>query len=93
MNREIAVSASSAAQQAQSSAAVDTSKTLLCTSLTAATVDGMLAEAQEAVAAGADIVELRLDYLENFDAQRDLPPLVTSCPLPVIVTYRPDWEG
>lgn len=69
------------------------SRTHLCTSLVATTVDGMLAEAQEAVANGADIVELRLDYLEDFSPERDLPRLVQQCPLPAIATYRPVWEG
>jgi len=67
--------------------------TKLCTSLTATTVQGMLAEAQEAQRAGADIVELRIDYLESFSPEADLPVLIQKCGLPVIVTYRPTWEG
>ena len=66
---------------------------LLCTSLVASSVAGMLGEAQEAVQNGADVVELRLDYLEGFDAERDVPLLLAGCPLPAIVTYRPVWEG
>ena len=39
----------------------------------------------KAVANGADIVELRLDYLDwSFDASRDLAPLLAECPVPVI---------
>jgi 3-dehydroquinate dehydratase/shikimate dehydrogenase len=68
-------------------------RTHLCTSLVAPTVDGMLAEAQEAVQNGADIVELRVDYLEQFAPEQDLPRLLKACPLPAIVTYRPVWEG
>jgi 3-dehydroquinate dehydratase/shikimate dehydrogenase len=68
-------------------------RTQLCTSLVAPTIEGMLAEAQEAVANGADIVELRLDYLEQFSPEEDLPRLLKQCPLPAIVTYRPIWEG
>jgi 3-dehydroquinate dehydratase/shikimate dehydrogenase len=67
--------------------------THLCTSLVASTVEGMLAEAQEAVSNGADIVELRLDYLEQFSPETDLPRLLKECPLPAIATYRPTWEG
>lgn len=81
------------AQGTQQSSSVGASSTLLCTSLTAKTVDGMLAEAQEALAAGADIVEVRLDYLENFSPETDLSTLLETCPLPVIVTFRPAWEG
>ena len=68
-------------------------RTQLCTSLVAPTIEGMLAEAQEAVANGADIVELRLDYLEQFSPEEDLARLLQQCPLPAIVTYRPIWEG
>lgn len=53
----------------------------------------MLEEAKEALAAGADVVEIRLDYLDSFDAEHDLPVLLEGCPLPAVVTYRPDWEG
>lgn len=64
----------------------------LCTSLTASTIQGMLAEAQEAQQAGADIVELRIDFLKDLQPDRDLPILRADCPLPAIVTYRPTWE-
>ena len=65
----------------------------LCTSLTAPTVAGMLEEAQEAVQAGATIVELRIDFLKHFEPELDLQQLLAECPLPCIVTYRPAWEG
>lgn len=65
----------------------------LCTSLTAPTVAGMLEEAHEAVAAGATIVELRIDFLKRFEPEADLQQLIAECPLPAIVTYRPSWEG
>ena len=84
---------SPATEQASGAPPTPANGTLLCTSLTAATVAGMLAEAQEAAAAGADIVELRLDYLEAFAPENDLPALLEGCPLPAIVTFRPTWEG
>ena len=68
-------------------------QTLVCTSLTASTVQDMLDEAQEAIAAGADIVELRIDYLTDFHPESDLPQLLNGCSIPAIVTYRPSWEG
>lgn len=90
-------SAGSLAASGAASAAVDADgsqpRTHLCTSLVAITVEGMLAEAQEAVNNGADIVELRLDYLESFSPEEDLPGLLEQCPLPAIATYRPIWEG
>lgn len=64
----------------------------LCTILTAKTVNAMLAEAHEAVEAGADIVELRIDYLQNFNPKVDLATLKEKCPLPAIITFRPTWE-
>jgi len=82
-----------AAERATQSNALSDSKTLLCTSLTASTVSGMLSEAKEAVAASADIVELRLDYLQDFNPEKDLKMLLDNCPLPSVVTYRPHWEG
>ncbi|KAI3438702.1 hypothetical protein D9Q98_001122 [Chlorella vulgaris] len=68
-------------------------RTQLCTSLVASTVQGMLAEAKEAVQKGADIVEIRLDYLQQLDPEKDVPSLLHLCPLPAIITYRPVWEG
>ena len=88
-----AAAGSAAAAAAAAAARAAAPRTHLCTSLVATTVEGMLAEAQEAVANGADIVELRLDYLEGFSPEADLPRLVQQCPLPAIATYRPVWEG
>ena len=88
-----AQASSGAPAAAAAAAAAAPPATHLCTSLVATTVDGMLAEAQEAVANGATIVELRLDYLERFAPDTDLPRLLALCPLPAIVTYRPTWEG
>lgn len=86
--------ASAAMQQAAAApAGAQAARTLLCTSLTAPTVDGMLAEAQEALAAGADIVELRIDFLAALNPGEDLLRLRQQCPLPAIVTYRPAWEA
>lgn len=82
-----------AAQMSAQTSTESNNSTKLCTSLTATTVQGMLAEAEEAKRAGADIVELRIDYLESFSPEADLPVLIQKCGLPAIVTYRPTWEG
>ena len=66
---------------------------LLTTSITATTVQAALVELQEAEAAGADVVELRLDFLQGFQPGTDLPALLAGTKLPAIVTYRPNWEG
>lgn len=65
----------------------------ICTSVTAATVDAFLAEIQEAASSGVDIIELRLDFITDFNVERDLDRIMKSCPLPYIITYRPVWEG
>jgi 3-dehydroquinate dehydratase/shikimate dehydrogenase len=65
--------------------------TKLCVPITVDSAEQALADARAAQAAGADLVELRLD---RFTDDRDAAAkLVEDCPLPVIVTIRPDWEG
>ena len=58
-----------------------------------APVDEALLEIQEVVDGGADIVELRVDFIDGLDAARDIPRMLEACPAPCIVTYRPTWEG
>ena len=57
----------------------------------------MLEEAREAKEAGCDVVELRLDFLEDFEEPgRDLEEMIggfDALGLPCVVTYRPSWEG
>ena len=65
----------------------------LTTSVIAPTVNEALLEIQEAVDGGADIVELRVDFIDGLDAARDIPRMLEACPAPCIVTYRPTWEG
>ncbi|KAH7405267.1 hypothetical protein KP509_15G063200 [Ceratopteris richardii] len=65
----------------------------LCAALVAPSVQEMREQMKVAYAQGADIVELRLDHLSQFEPAADLPLLLNGRPLPVIVTYRPFWEG
>nr|CAB3473160.1 unnamed protein product [Digitaria exilis] len=67
--------------------------TLLCVPLVAPTVEEMLADAVAAAAAGCDLVEIRLDFLQGFRPREHLPILLRGCQLPALVTYRPSWEG
>lgn len=86
-----------------SAAAADVSKTettqqeaspaLICTSVTATTISAFLEEIKEAEASGVDVIELRLDYISDFNPERDLEVLMAACTLPYIVTFRPKWEG
>ncbi|KAK9845273.1 hypothetical protein WJX81_001847 [Elliptochloris bilobata] len=57
----------------------------------------MVDEIDEAAALQADIIELRLDFLQDLtEPERTLQSLFSACQahgLPYIVTYRPNWEG
>lgn len=65
-------------------------ETLVCTSVTAPTAAAALRDFHTAAAAGADVVELRLDLLDEGEAWESL---LDASPLPVIVTNRAAWEG
>ena len=65
----------------------------LTTSVIAPTVEEALSEIVEAVEGGADIVELRVDFIDGLDAAVDIPKMLAACAVPCIVTYRPTWEG
>ncbi|XP_031485763.1 bifunctional 3-dehydroquinate dehydratase/shikimate dehydrogenase, chloroplastic-like isoform X2 [Nymphaea colorata] len=67
--------------------------TLLCVPLHASSVEQTLYQIDKAKAGGADLVEIRLDLLENFQPHQDLEILLKDKKLPVLVTYRPKWEG
>ncbi|KAG2426447.1 hypothetical protein HXX76_011678 [Chlamydomonas incerta] len=87
------LAASSATAQQATEPAASTEPSYICTSVTATTVKTFLAEIQEAAASGVDIIELRLDFLTDFDPEQHLETILKACPLPYIVTYRPVWEG
>jgi hypothetical protein len=85
--------ARAAAMAGSSPAAAAQGPALICTSVTATTVKAFLEEIREAEASGVDVVELRLDFIADFDPERDLDALLAACTIPYIVTYRPKWEG
>ena len=66
--------------------------TALIVSLTAETPEAMRADMTSAAAAGADMAELRLDYLAHAD-RAALETLLADRPLPVIATCRPVRQG
>lgn len=74
-------------------AAETTSRTLLCTSVTGPTVQEALQDMQSIAQAGADIIELRLDMLTDFECEQHLAKLLQTTNVPKIVTMRPVWEG
>jgi 3-dehydroquinate dehydratase / shikimate dehydrogenase len=61
---------------------------MICIPITATNMQEALADMQ-AAAALADIIELRLDYLQD----ADLPLLLTNRPRPVIITITPQEEN
>ncbi|KAJ0975637.1 hypothetical protein J5N97_017602 [Dioscorea zingiberensis] len=67
--------------------------TLVCASLVAPSPEDMAREMGIAADHGADLVELRLDSLASFNPRPHLHFLLKHRPLPVIVTFRPKWEG
>jgi len=64
--------------------------TFLCVPIFVTEIEKAKRDIAAAAAAGAELIELRIDALQ-IDA--DLAPLLKSCPLPTIVTCRPTWEG
>jgi 3-dehydroquinate dehydratase / shikimate dehydrogenase len=64
--------------------------TLVCVPLVAPTLEKMGADAVAAAAAGGDLVEIRLDFIQGFCPREHLPRLLRGCPLPALVTYRFD---
>jgi 3-dehydroquinate dehydratase/shikimate dehydrogenase len=67
--------------------------------VTADNLPAALKEIDEAAACGAEVVELRLDFLKDLDLLSPGPTLKTlldackAVQLPAIVTFRPAWEG
>lgn len=82
---------------------VGTGVTQICTSIVADTVDGALQILNSEAAREADLIELRLDFYQDFpscsngsddDVVTGLRQLLAaSGPERTIVTYRPAWEG
>ena len=64
------------------------SSTLICAPIMAETVANMVAEMGRAKAAGADLVEIRLDHLKVFDHTQDVKTIIDQSPLPTLFTYR-----
>jgi len=69
---------------------------LVAVSCTSPDLPAFLAEIREVASSGADVVELRLDLLADFDPKRDLDAILDGARksgLPYIVTCRAAWEG
>ena len=72
---------------------------LLCAPIVARSWEGARADIREATDAGADVVELRLDFLQDLDLQhpanqlQDAVSFARGLGLETILTLRPKWEG
>ncbi|KAF3454389.1 hypothetical protein FNV43_RR04836 [Rhamnella rubrinervis] len=66
---------------------------MICAPLTAQSVEQMVSDMIQAKAQGADLVEVRLDYIKDFRPHKDLQVILRNKPLPVIIVYRPKWDG
>ncbi|HYE99551.1 MAG TPA: type I 3-dehydroquinate dehydratase, partial [Planctomycetota bacterium] len=62
---------------------------MICAVVRAESNEQALADLAEARRLGADLGELRADYL----SAPDLPRILAAKPMPVLVTVRPSWEG
>lgn len=62
--------------------------TLVCVPIIAESVGEMVTDMGKAKGHGADLVEIRLDYLKTFNHNEDLKRLVKECPLPTLFSYR-----
>ncbi|KAJ8760717.1 hypothetical protein K2173_017791 [Erythroxylum novogranatense] len=72
---------------------VITTSTLVCAPLMVESVEQLLSCMPLAKAQGADVVEVRLDYIKNFQPRQDLETILRNKPLPVIIVHRPKSEG
>ncbi len=62
---------------------------MICVSIRASTNEEALESIRRARQAGADLAELRIDFIRD----PDIPRLFRDPPLPLIATVRPTWEG
>ncbi|KAF5790684.1 putative 3-dehydroquinate dehydratase, Shikimate dehydrogenase [Helianthus annuus] len=67
--------------------------TMVCVPLMSHSVEQLVGDMFQAKNEGADLVEIRLDFLKEFDPVKDLRTIVGCRPLPIVVVYRPKWDG
>ena len=65
---------------------------LIC-SITSPSIEGAAGDIAAAVAAGADMIELRLDLLDAAVTDEQLAELIAATPVDVLVTVRPARQG
>ena len=60
----------------------------ICAAVARSSVAEAIAAAEQA-ASGADVIEIRLDYLQEIA----IPPILAAIDTPLLFTNRPRWEG
>lgn len=71
-----------------SNGVVSNDSIMICGSLTSQSVGEIVSDMHQAKAQGADLVEVRMEYITNFHPRRDLQTILTNKPLPVLIVYR-----
>ncbi|RAL52452.1 hypothetical protein DM860_007309 [Cuscuta australis] len=66
---------------------------MVCAPVAAGTVAEVIEGMHKAKGEGADMVEIRLDCIRHFNPKQHLHSLLSNKPLPVLILYRPVWEG
>lgn len=66
---------------------------MICAPLMGHSIEQMMSDMYLAKKQGANVIEVRLDYLKTFRPRQDLETLLRNKPLPVIIDYRPKREG
>ncbi|XP_049402413.1 bifunctional 3-dehydroquinate dehydratase/shikimate dehydrogenase, chloroplastic-like [Solanum stenotomum] len=66
---------------------------MVCAPLMSTSVDQLIDDMVEAKSQGADCVEIRLHAIHNFHPHKHLQLLFKNKPLPILIVYRPIWEG
>ncbi|KAK8317622.1 hypothetical protein V6Z11_A13G118600 [Gossypium hirsutum] len=67
--------------------------TMICAPLMGETVEQTVKEMKQAKAEGSHLLEIRLDHITNFHPHHHLPAILDNKPLPLIILYRPKWDG
>lgn len=69
-------------------AGVLSSSPMVCAPLMAQSVEQMIADMHSAKKQGADVAEVRLDHINNFQPRQDLETILRNKPLPVLIVCR-----
>ncbi len=67
-------------------------ETKICASIGTSTIEELEEKVKKALELGADLIELRLDYLSKIDVN-SVSELVKEFAEKIILTLRPTWEG